>query len=133
VTSLSRYVQNRQAIDRNPEPLKIRSHDPRGLKHESFRIFERALRSVEARSSRIGTPMRRPEPLHSPSFLVDKDCGPPAEAIMDIIDESANLFGRDDIALEQNDTERRGFTKEAPFGITESDAAAAADKGTNHC
>jgi hypothetical protein len=112
-----RHVGNRQAVDRDAERRQVRRDQPpaqlRGRQPEAAVTF------VQARigcARRIGGPLRRTQPLHPSTFLVDQDRSiQPAYGPAEIINQGSNLRRRADIAFEQDQAPRRCGAQERPL------------------
>ena len=74
--------------------------------------------------------MRRPEPLHAAAFLIDQHrrIGP-ADRLAKARDQPANLLGRLDIALEDDEPPGRRVTQEGSFRRRNVDAGETRNEG----
>ena len=112
-----RDVRHRQAIHIDAEREQITGDqarpEPRGF--EARRPVVVVEPSVVG-TRRIARPMRRPEPLHAAALLIDQHrrIGP-ADRRAELSDQPANLLGRRDVALEDDQPPGRSLTQERTF------------------
>ena len=63
--------------------------------------------------------MRRAEPLHAPSLLIDQGRRCAAERAAHLLDQPAQLFGPGDVAAKEDEAPRLRFAEKCAFPIRE--------------
>ena len=111
IRALDHEIGDRHAIDIDAERTQVPGH---GLRAERGRLqaqFRIAIVEPSIRRRRgISRPMRRAETLHPPAFLIHQDRSIAAYRLAKCIGQRADLTGRLDVALEQDEAERPRIT-----------------------
>jgi hypothetical protein len=111
-------IGERQAIDVNAELEKVsgnqaRAQPRRGKALVSISIVGRSVGSPR----RINRPMRRSEALYAATLLINQDRRAAAERIAHLVDQTAQLLRRSDVAPEQDESPRLRLTEKSALAI----------------
>ena len=118
-----------RAIDVDPDTGKIVGDQPPAQPHRPQRITGPG--HLLQRRQKL-PPMRGPQPLHPPAFLIDQDRRRPADRVAQSRGQAAQLIGVFDIAGKQDETPGVGVAKETGLDPGKLGAKTAEDAGPGH-
>jgi hypothetical protein len=127
-----RHIQNRRAIDRNPQVRKLSGQHP-GVQPRRFPClrFVCSREYGKPRGGRRGPPVGRPQTGNASTFLIDQNRSVVAtDSLPEVRDKRPHLRGLDAVAGEENEAKRVGRCEQGTLGGRKRRSAEAEDHGS---